>query len=151
MAEPPKYAVPLVVRYESLIALISDNIDTAVKDSARPSSLKMRSMFGLRHFERRTGALGNVLFKLRQWVSKLSYESATRVTAGPDVLEALEASGAEVINKIHGIFSSIANEVYSSPRGLREDTFEYIATLQSPALSTSVPDQAPVGIPGINP
>ena len=35
MAERPKYALPLVVRYQNLIALIREDMRLAVKDSVR--------------------------------------------------------------------------------------------------------------------
>ena len=59
----------------------------------------------------RYGALNNVLFQLRLWANKLSYESSRKVTAGPDVLEALEASNVQFIVKIHEIFSDIATKL----------------------------------------
>ena len=136
MIESSKYALPLVVRYETLIAFISDDIDSAVKDSAPQLSLERRSEFELQDIKKdvsadtqrvdRTGALKNVLLKLRQWAHRLSYESSTMVTAGPDVLEALEmgSSNGEVIDKIHGIFSGIAKQVQSCPQGLLAERHE---------------------------
>ena len=117
MVESPTYAVPLVVRYQTLIALTK----LACKDSARESLLEKRPTTELQDLERRNltntplvdhnGALNNLLFKLRHWADKLSHESSKKVVPGPDVLETLEASNAEVINKLHGIFSGIANKL----------------------------------------
>lgn len=121
MAELPKYALPLVVRYQTLLALIRKNMNLAVKDSARGSSTEMMSRIELPDLQRdiiantplmdRCGALNNLLFKLRHWANKLDYESPKKVIAGPDVLEALEASNLAVIIKVHVIFSDIANKL----------------------------------------
>ena len=121
MVKSPAYAVPLVVRYQTLIALTSEEMELAVKYSARQSLPEKRSTTELQDLERpnstdtplvdRNSALNNLLFKLRHWADKLSHESSKKVIPGPDVLEALEASNAEVINKLHWIFSGIANKL----------------------------------------
>ncbi len=97
-----KYAVPLVVRYDSLIALIIKNIESAV-EGPTPGS-----------------ALNGVLFKLRQWARDLSYENSIEATSGRDVLETLEASEAESIHKIHDTLSTIANQLQAYKLALKE-------------------------------
>ena len=149
MPQMSKYALPLVVRYDNLIAIIAEKKDLAIK-SALPSSPEKPENIELfscnenglpdSQRTRRARAFDNILFKLRQWSDKLSYESATRVAAGSDVLEALEASNTQLIGRIHELLSDIALKVGRCPSGFAENTFKQVASLQSSILLFSVSD-----------
>ena len=122
MKAPPQYPIPLVIRYQTLIAFIKEEMKSAVNESARKLSREQKSIVEPQKLERnildsiplrdRYGALNNVLFKLRLWANQLNYETSEKATVGTDVLEALEASDAEVIISIHGIFTAIANRLH---------------------------------------
>ena len=160
MSERSEYALPLVVRYDNLIAIIGEKKDLAVK-SALSSSPNKPETIELSSFNdnglpdpqrtRRARAFDNILLKLRQWSNKLSYESSTKAAAGPDVLEALEAPNTQLIGRIHEILSEIALEVERCPSDFAENTLKQVPILQSSEILFSVSDQASVGNPGISP
>lgn len=124
MSEMSEYAVPLVVRYDNLIAIIGEKKELAVKSalSSSPEKREDTETFSFHGRDLRNSqfidsisALNNVLFKLQQWSDKLSYESSTKIATGPDVLEALEASDTQLISTIHKILTEIALKVERYP------------------------------------
>lgn len=143
MSEMSEYAVPLVVRYDNLIAIIGEKKELAVKSalSSSPEKREDTETFSFHGRDLRNSqfidsisALNNVLFKLQQWSDKLSYESSTKIATGPDVLEALEASDTQLISTIHKILTEIALKVERYPSGFVGNLFKQVAILQSSIL-----------------